>query len=41
MVGASDAWGRETIKAGENSAQAEAAAKRTSAFYTGEESQEG
>jgi uncharacterized protein YndB with AHSA1/START domain len=41
MVGASEDWGRAAVAAGENSVQAEAAAKRTTAFYTGEESQEG
>ncbi len=38
---ASDAWGRAAVEAGEDPAQAEAAARRTTAFYTGEESGEG
>lgn len=40
MIGASEAWGRAAVAAGEIPAQAEAATKRTTAFYTGEESQE-
>lgn len=38
MVGASEDWGRAAVGAGENPTHAEAAAKRTTAFYTGEES---
>lgn len=41
MVDASEDWGRAAVAAGENPAQAEAAAKRTTAFFTGGESQEG
>lgn len=37
----SEDWGRAAIAAGENPAKAESAAKVTTAFYTGEESQEG
>lgn len=41
MIGSSEAWGRAAVAAGENPAQAEAAARRTTAFYTGGEAQEG
>jgi uncharacterized protein YndB with AHSA1/START domain len=41
IAGASEDWRRAAVAGGENPAQAEAAAKRTTAFYTGEESQEG
>lgn len=41
MDDASEDWGRAAIAAGENPVKAEAAAKRTTAFYTGEESEEG
>jgi hypothetical protein len=40
-AGASEDWRRAAVAGGENPAQAEAAAKRTTAFYTGEEIQEG
>ena len=35
-VGSSAAWGQAAVAAGEDPATAEAAAKNTSAFYTGE-----
>jgi uncharacterized protein YndB with AHSA1/START domain len=41
IANASEDWGRAAVRAGENPAQAEAAAKLTTAFYTGEESPEG
>lgn len=41
MAACSERWGRAAIAAGESPAVAEAAAKRTAAFYTGEEAQEG
>ncbi|GAA0368197.1 SRPBCC family protein [Bacillus horti] len=41
IVNVSVDWGRAAIKAGEEPEQATAAAQRTAAFFTGEESQEG
>ncbi|MFW6088804.1 MAG: SRPBCC family protein [Gemmatimonadota bacterium] len=38
---ASDAWARAAVEAGEDPAWADAAARRTTAFYVGEEAQEG
>lgn len=40
MAAASEDWGRAAAAGGEDPAQAEAAAKRTTAFYTGEQSME-
>lgn len=39
IAGVSEDWGRAAIAAGENPVHADAAAKLTTAFYTGEESQ--
>lgn len=36
ILGSSEAWGEADILAGEDPAQARAAARRTGAFYTGE-----
>lgn len=41
MIDASEDWGRAALAGGEAPAQAQAAARRTAAFYTGEEVQEG
>lgn len=41
IAGASEDWGRAAVAVGEDPEHAEAAAKLTTAFYTGEESQEG
>jgi uncharacterized protein YndB with AHSA1/START domain len=38
ILGASEGWGRAAVASGEDPAQAEAAAKSTAAFYTGEQS---
>ena len=37
IAGVGEDWRRAAVAAGENPAQAEAAAKQTTAFYTGEE----
>jgi uncharacterized protein YndB with AHSA1/START domain len=37
----SEDWGRAAVTSGEDPSQAQAAARRTTAFYTGEESEEG
>jgi uncharacterized protein YndB with AHSA1/START domain len=41
IAGVSEDWRRAAVAAGEDPAQAEAAAKLTTAFYTGEEAKEG
>ncbi|WP_147803851.1 SRPBCC family protein [Alkalicoccus halolimnae] len=41
MIGSSKDWGRAAAAFGEDPAQAKAAAEQTTAFYTGEETQEG
>jgi hypothetical protein len=41
IAGVSEDWRRAAVAAGEDPAQAEAAAKSTTAFYTGEEAKEG
>lgn len=41
MRGCAEAWGRAAIEAGEAPEQAEAAAQRTAAFYTGEPAPQG
>lgn len=41
IAGANDGWRRAAVEAGDDPGKAEAAARRTTAFYTGEELQEG